>query len=139
MTSVRIERDGDGTYTAHNGRGAVLRMAGDNFSPVELLLAAIGGCTAIDVDVVTSRRAEPDSFEVVVDAEKIRDESGGNRLKDVTVTFRIAFPEGVHGDEARAILPGHRPQVARPVVHGQPHRRTRYASHQRDRAVESPP
>jgi putative redox protein len=86
MTSVRIERDGDGTYTAHNGRGAVLRIAGDNFSPVELLLAA-------------------DSFEVVVDAEKIKDETGGNRLKDVTVTFRIAFPEGVHGDEARAILP----------------------------------
>jgi putative redox protein len=105
MTSVRIERDGDGTYTARNGRGAVLRIAGDNFSPVELLLAAIGGCTAIDVDVVTTRRAEPDSFEVVVDAEKIKDETGGNRLKDVTATFRIAFPEGVHGDEARAILP----------------------------------
>jgi len=47
-------------YTATNGRGASIEVGGQgNFSPVELLLAAIGGCTAVDVDVMTSRRAEP--------------------------------------------------------------------------------
>ena len=78
--------------------------AGTDFSPVELLLAAIGGCTSIDVDILTSRRAEPDAFEVLVDARKVRDEAG-NRLTDVLVTFRLSFPDGEAGDSARAILP----------------------------------
>ena len=64
----------------------------------------IGGCTAVDVDILTSRRAEPDRFEVEVGAEKVRDGSG-NHLADITVTFRIAFPAGEGGDKARAILP----------------------------------
>ena len=33
-------------------------------TPVELLLAAIAGCSAIDVDVATTRRSEPENFEV---------------------------------------------------------------------------
>ena len=67
-------------------------------------MVAIAGCTAIDVDLVTSRRAEPDAFEVAVDAVKARDERG-NHLSDIVVTFRVAFPEGTDGDKARAILP----------------------------------
>ena len=63
-----------------------------------------GGCTAVDVDILTSRRAEPDAFEVLVDAEKVRD-GAGNRLTDIVVTFRIRFPDGEHGDKARALLP----------------------------------
>ena len=69
-----------------------------------MLLAAIGGCTAIDVDILTSRRAEPDTFEVLIDAEKVRDQAG-NHLTDLLVTFRVSFPEGEAGDRARAILP----------------------------------
>ena len=56
------------------------------------------------MDILTSRRAEPDSFEVRVEANKIRDEDG-NRLTDIDVTFRIAFPPGEQGDAARSILP----------------------------------
>ena len=73
--------------------------------PVELLLTAIAGCTAIDVDILTSRRAEPDSFIVEADAEKVRDEKGRNLLTDITVTFRIRFPAGEGGDAARTLLP----------------------------------
>jgi uncharacterized OsmC-like protein len=69
-----------------------------------LLLAGIGGCTAADVDLLTSRRAEPDTFEIAVDADKVRDEAG-NHLADIVVTFRIRFPEGEQGDKARALLP----------------------------------
>ncbi|WP_406081131.1 OsmC family protein [Micromonospora sp. NBC_00858] len=50
---------------------------GTSFTPVELLLAAIGGCTAIDVDHITRRRAEPTQLSVVVSGDKIRDETGG--------------------------------------------------------------
>jgi len=54
--------------------------------------------------VLTSRRAEPDAFEILVDAEKVRDEAG-NHLTEILVTFRIKFPAGERGDAARALLP----------------------------------
>ena len=107
--AVTIERTASGRYTATNVRGGQVTFgagagAADGFTPVELLLAAIGGCTAADVDTLTSRRAEPEAFEVAVDADKVRDE-GGNRLAGIEVTFRLRFPAGEQGDAARAVLP----------------------------------
>ena len=105
--TVTIERTSAGRFVAVNSRGGRVAFGtggGEEFTPTELLLAAIGGCTAIDVDIMTSRRAEPTSFEIAVDAEKIRD-SSGNRLADIEVTFRISFPSGADGDKARAVLP----------------------------------
>ena len=102
---MRLERIENSRYTAINERGGKITIGGGtDFTPVELLLVAIGGCTAIDVDLLTSRRAEPDSFEIVVDAEKARD-AAGNHLTDLQVTFRIAFPAGEQGDKARELLP----------------------------------
>jgi uncharacterized OsmC-like protein len=104
---VSLERIANSKYTVTNARGGQITIGagpGTDFTPVELLLAAIASCTAIDVDIVTSRRAEPDTFQVAMGAEKIRDASG-NRLTDINVTFRVAFPEGEGGDNARAILP----------------------------------
>lgn len=104
--NVTVRRTANGQFTVTNVRGGRITFGSGetDFTPVELLLAAIGGCTAIDVDTVTSRRAEPDAFEVLVDAEKVRDEAG-NHLTDIEVTFRIAFPDGTQGDKARAVLP----------------------------------
>jgi uncharacterized OsmC-like protein len=78
--------------------------ARDTFSPVELMLAAIAGCTALDVDALTSRRAEPESFELRATADKVRDQSG-NRLENIEVTFKVRFPAGEAGDGARSVLP----------------------------------
>jgi putative redox protein len=105
--TVTVERISPGVFAVTNTRGGQLMFAtgsGSEFTPTELLLAAIGGCTAIDVDTFTSRRAEPDRFRVRVDANKVRD-SGGNRLTDIEVTFQIGFPAGADGDAATAILP----------------------------------
>jgi putative redox protein len=105
--TVTVHRVASGRFAASNDRaGEIVFGTGDgtDFTPTELLLAAVGGCTAIDVEILTSRRAEPESFEVAVEAEKIRDDQG-NRLTDITVTFRIKFPSTAQGDEARAILP----------------------------------
>ena len=104
---ISLSRIANSKYAVTNARGGQITIGtaeGTDFSPVELLLAAIGGCTAIDVDILTSRRAEPSSFAIDVGAEKIRD-AGGNRLTDITVTFRVVFPEGEGGDKARALLP----------------------------------
>lgn len=105
--SVSIRRISNTRFTVVNERGGEMTLGtGDSadFTPVELLLAAIGGCTAIDVDILTSRRSEPDTFTVAVDAEKVRD-GEGNHLTDILVTFGVAFPATAGGDEARTILP----------------------------------
>jgi len=105
--SLTVERVGPSEFAAVNSRGGriVFGTGGDEeFTPTELLLIAIGGCTAIDIDILTSRRAEPDEFEIIVDADKIRDEHG-NRLTNIEVTYRVTFPAGEDGDKARAVLP----------------------------------
>jgi uncharacterized OsmC-like protein len=104
---VVIERTGEGRYVVGNVRGGSMTIGtgeGTDFTPVELLLAAIGGCTAADVDVITSRRAEPDQFTVRVSGDKIRDEAG-NRLENLAVEFTVRFPAGTAGDAAREVLP----------------------------------
>ncbi|GGQ69907.1 MULTISPECIES: OsmC family protein [Streptomyces] len=111
LRHVSIERTGPGRFTATNARGGTLAFGtgadtegGTDFTPVELLLAALGGCTAADVDVATARHAEPAAFTVTVTGDKISDELG-NRLTDLAVTFSVGFPDGAAGDRARTILP----------------------------------
>ena len=105
---VTLERIDTGVYRATNAKGVELTFGSlmdDGFTPVELLLAAIGGCSAVDVDLMTARRAEPERFEVDIEAEKTVDDDGGNVLRDLQVTFRVTFPAGPDGDKARDRLP----------------------------------
>ena len=107
LRSVSIERLGTGRYAATNVRGGRIEFGtGDDtdFTPVELLLAALGGCTTIDADVATSRHAEPVRFQVDARGDKINDDEG-SRMENLAVTFHVEFPEGPGGDRARAILP----------------------------------
>ena len=106
--SVDIERTSLGNYVVRNVRGGSLSMGtgeDGSFTPVELLLAAIGGCTSIDVDHITSRRAEPTRFSVKVTGDKVRDEAGGNRMQNLMVEFTVTFPADADGDRAREALP----------------------------------
>ncbi|WP_374970768.1 OsmC family protein [Terrabacter sp. BE26] len=106
LRRVTLTRDSVGHYTVRNDRGGSIPVSSgtDELSPVELLLAGIAGCTAVDVDTVTTRRAEPEQFEVEVTADKVRDEHG-NHLQDIEVRFRVRFPDGEGGDAAREMLP----------------------------------
>jgi len=100
----RIDRD---HYRARNVRGGVLDFGSaddEQFTPVELLLVAIGGCTGIDVDYIVSKRVEPTEVSIVVRGDKIRDESG-NRMTNLRIDLAATFPEGPDGDEARERLP----------------------------------
>jgi uncharacterized OsmC-like protein len=102
-----LTRSGEGRYQAVNERGGVLAVGSGtdpDFTPVELLLAALAGCTAIDVGLITGKRAESDSFGVHIEGDKVRDE-GGSHLVDLSVTLAITFPEGEAGDRAREVLP----------------------------------
>jgi putative redox protein len=103
--SVRIERVSTGEYVVHNARGGTLAVGGDAFTPVELLLAALGTCTATDTDVVTSRRSEPTAFTVTVSGDKVVDARKGNLMANLSITFDVTFPGDEAGDEARKLLP----------------------------------
>jgi uncharacterized OsmC-like protein len=107
VRTVSVDRVGERRFRARNVRGGELIFGeGEDadFTPVELLLTALAGCSAIDVDYLTSRRAEPVSFEVDVRADKLSDE-GGNHLGPVEVHFTVRFPDGPDGDRAREVLP----------------------------------
>ncbi len=104
--SVTVERISLGQYRLTNTRGGSLTLRTDDsdFTAVELLLGAIGGCTLIDVDHLCSRRADPTSLTVEVTGDKVRDDTG-NHMENITVTFTASFPTGERGDAARAVLP----------------------------------
>lgn len=105
--AIDLTKIGAGRYKATNSRGGVVAVgSGDDpdFTPVELLLAAIAGCSGIDVDLITGKRAEATSYDVHAEGVKVRDEHG-NRLVDLRLTFDIRFPEGEAGDRAREVLP----------------------------------
>ncbi len=107
LRAIDLVRIGEGRYKALNGRGGLVPIGpGDDpdFSPVELLLAAIAGCSAIDAESITGKRAPTLGFDVRAEGHKVRDEHG-SRMVDLRVSFDLTFPEGEDGDKAREVLP----------------------------------
>lgn len=104
-TEVTLIRLDQGSYEVRNSRGATIRVGiGEAaFTPGELFLASIGACTTVDVDIMTSRRAEPELFEVTTSGHKSTE--GGNHYEDLKVTFQLRFPDGPGGAAARARVP----------------------------------
>lgn len=113
LREIDMVRIGEKRYKATNGRGGVLPIGSGedpDFTPVELLLAALAGCGAIDLDYLTGKRAPFASFAAHASGHKVRDE-GGNHLTGLTVTFDVTFPEGEAGDAVREALPRYVQQV----------------------------
>ena len=112
--SIDLTRIGEGRFKATNARGGetFIGSGGDDpdFTPVELFLAAIAGCSAIDVDNITGKRADAAQFDLTASGHKIRDEQG-NHMVGLRVSFDVVFPEGEAGDAARASLPRAMTQV----------------------------
>jgi putative redox protein len=47
---------------------------GSGFSPLQLLLAALGGCTSIDiVDLMRKQRQQVDDLEIIVTGERVKE------------------------------------------------------------------
>jgi uncharacterized OsmC-like protein len=104
---VSLTRLSHGKYRAVNARGGTIEFSTDReqtFTPVELFLASIAGCAAIDVDFITSKRAEPIRFEVSMTGNSVRDEQG-NHLVNLAMTFDLAFPDDEGGRAAADVLP----------------------------------
>jgi uncharacterized OsmC-like protein len=103
---VSLERLAPGRYAVTNPRGGTIRIgrgADADYTSVELLLAGLAGCTAVDVDEVTSRRSEPLRFVVQTSATKVSDDLG-NHLDDVVVRFSVDFPADEAGQQAASLV-----------------------------------
>lgn len=102
---VNLKRVSPVHYEVTNGRGVSVSVGHgeDVFSPVELLLAAIGACSSIDVDMVTTRRADPDQFDVSI-AGDVEKGPQGNRVKDVDLNFSLRFPDTDEGRTAQSLV-----------------------------------
>jgi uncharacterized OsmC-like protein len=86
---VRVRRSAPAKFVATNARGAQITIGrsqdGADFSPVELLMAALGACAGLSADDVVSRRLGADApIEVVVEAEK---DDEGDRLTSASTRF----------------------------------------------------
>ena len=95
MAEVRVERTADGGFRATKERGAEVRLGGPDedgvFSPVELLLAALGGCELVTVEPLTAKRGHRlEKLAATVQAEKVEP----TKLGTVTVTYDVELPEG---------------------------------------------
>jgi putative redox protein len=104
--SIELFRTATGRYTARNPAGVEIEFGRgeDLLTPVELLLAAIAGCSAIDVDLATSRTAEPTEFRVGATGTKILEEGGANRMENLNLSFNISFPDDADGRKAASMV-----------------------------------
>ncbi|GLW06018.1 osmotically inducible protein C [Microtetraspora sp. NBRC 13810] len=94
MAIVNVERTDDG-FVARNDRGGEVRMGSSTeegvFTPVELLLAAVGGCNIVTVEPLTAQRGHRlVRLAMTVQADKVE----SNLLGPVTVTYDVELPEG---------------------------------------------
>jgi putative redox protein len=106
LRSIDLEKVGEHRFKAVNDRGGVLTLGhgeDPDFTPVELLLVALAGCGALDIDFITGKRAPFETFAARAEGHKVRD-AGGNHMVGLTVTFDVTFPEGEGGDAAREVL-----------------------------------
>lgn len=107
LRSVELTRIGKARFEATNVRGGTLEFGegkDQDFTPVELLLTAIAGCTAIDVDYIVGKKVDPVIFDVHAQGDKVS-VSTGNRITNLEFTFTVTFPEGEDGDVALKRLP----------------------------------
>jgi putative redox protein len=87
---VRVNVANDGTMSALNTRGGELPIGtgweGQGFNPIEMLLASIGGCAAIDFTTVLARRGHPvTGLEIEVRGRRASDE----RLEAIEVFYAL--------------------------------------------------
>jgi putative redox protein len=95
MASVRVERTDDGGFVARNDRGAEVAIGGPDqdgvFTPVELLLAALGSCEIVTIEPLTAKRGHRlVRLAATVEAEKV----APTKLGAITATYDVEFPAG---------------------------------------------
>ncbi|MBC9711161.1 OsmC family protein [Streptomyces sp. TRM66268-LWL] len=110
MADYRIEttRNGYRDWTARNERGAEVRMAAadddsaqPSFTPVELLLAAMGGCSGMVLDR-TARAVEHDDLAITIESVSTPEDDG--RIGKIRVTYELDIPADANNGKAAEVF-----------------------------------
>lgn len=109
---ITINRLNDAVHMeAKNEDGAFLHMDGTDeigginggFRPMQMLLAAVGGCSAIDViGILKKQRLNPDEFQVEVTGERV-DVDTYSEFKSIHIHFILKGSHLNEGKVERAI------------------------------------
>ncbi|MCI2423549.1 OsmC family protein [Saccharopolyspora sp. K220] len=91
-TPVEVTRTGQHTFTATNPRGAEVTIGRDGapeaFTPGELLLAAIAGCSAVTSENLLVRRLGEDA-KITVHADRTKTPEDKHKFASVQVEFNV--------------------------------------------------
>ena len=105
-TPVEVDRTGRHTFTATNGRGAEVTIGRDGaegaFTPGELLLAAIAGCSAVTSESMLIRRLG-ESAKLRVHADRSKAPEDPHKFSEVQVSFDVDL-SGIEDDAERTKL-----------------------------------
>lgn len=126
MADYRIEtvRESSRRWTARNARGAEVRIgaaddegAQPSFTPVELLLAALGGCGGLVMDRV-ARTVVDDGLRITVDSVSGPEDDG--RVGTVRISYEMELPAESREAFERGVRLTHEKYctVSRTVEHG---------------------
>lgn len=102
---VQIRRTAPAKFVAINARGAEITIGrsqdGADFSPVELLMAALGACATLSADTVISRRIGDDApIDMVVTAEK---DEEADRVTSVETKFDLDLSSLSEAEQAKLV------------------------------------
>lgn len=119
---IRLIANEDGTVSAENEHGARMVMGPsghDRFSPVELLVVALGGCSGIDfVELMEKQRRPLAPVELEVTAERAPGKA--QRLAWIRVAYRVdvGAADVAKVERARRMIPEKTCTVSRTLIHG---------------------
>ncbi|MBK6518322.1 MAG: OsmC family protein [Polyangiaceae bacterium] len=96
---VTVERVGSGTFEARNEQGGTLRMdgpadmgaPGTSLKPMETVLAALAGCSGIDVVKILTQQKEPLAG-LTIEVDGTRKDAIPAVFTDIAVRFVIKGP-----------------------------------------------
>ena len=119
---IRLVANQDGTVSAENEHGARLVMgpsSADRFSPVEVFVAALGGCSGMDfVELMEKQRRPLAPVQIEVTAE--RTSGNGRNLAWLRVTYRVEVDgdDAAKVERARSMISEKTCTVSRTLAHG---------------------
>ena len=69
-----------------------------------MLLAGLAGCMAVSIDKPLTRAGEPESFDIEVTADKLKDEAIATRLENLRLEFDVAMGEWTRKQDPQVFL-----------------------------------
>ena len=103
---VHVTRTGFETYTVTTRAGAQLEFGrGEGLvDPVDMMLAGLAGCMAVSIDKPLTRAGEPESFDIEVTADKLKDEAIATRLENLRLQFDVAMEKWTRKQDPQVFL-----------------------------------